>query len=408
MAYLIAASVWLFLVIRNSRIASVPILLLLAVGMRLPLILAPPALSGDVYRYLWDGRVGESGINPYDEPPASPVLKHLEASWHPHINHPGIRTIYPPMAQMVFTLFARVSHSVTGWKLTLLVADVITILLLYRLSARGALAYATSPLVLVEGFWSGHLEVLVTCLLVGAVLLLKRNPRSYGAAAVMAAATGLKLTPMAALPGFIRAARNRIRFAVFFVAVLVLPAWPYLSSRHFMSGLETYAKRWSFNSPIYDALDVTVRETGFVVALGWFWSVAKDALRLEMISGTVYRHLYVDFVVRCLMALLLLAGLWLAYRSERSLIGGSASMIGTLLLFSPTIHPWYWVPVLALAIIERQWMWILLASLSPVSYLLYDGGLPGRLVAYVIGYGIPFAAAAVIVRRQQAKEMLSS
>lgn len=361
-------------------------------------------LSGDVYRYLWDGRVGEAGIDPYDEPPASPRLNDLRASWHQRINHPEIRTIYPPLAQMVFTLWARVSGSLIGWKLLLLAADIVTILLLYRMSARAALAWATSPLVLIEGFWSAHIEILVTCWLVAAVLLVQRNCRSSAASALLAAASGLKLIPIAALPAFIRATGSRIRFAIFFMVVLLVPALPYLNNPDFMSGLGTYATRWSFNSPVYDAVNEFVLESGVLLHLRTLWSAAKDALGLEGVSGAVYRHLYVDFVARSVMGLLLVVGLWLTWRSQQSLARSSASMIGTLLLFSPTIHPWYWMPVLALALVERRWLWILLGALAPVSYLLYDGGTARTLAAYAVGYGVPFAVSAVIEFREQGKE----
>ena len=41
------------------------LVLLVAAAMRLPLIVSPPFLSSDVYRYVWDGRVQAAGINPY-------------------------------------------------------------------------------------------------------------------------------------------------------------------------------------------------------------------------------------------------------------------------------------------------------------------------------------------------------
>lgn len=401
-AYCVSAAAWLVLVVRDSRITSVSILLVLAVFLRLIPLAAEPRLSGDMYRYLWDGRVGTQGINPYDQPPESPALESLREAWHPLINHPDIRTIYPPLAQVVFSIYAWISSSVVGWKLFLLLFDLGTILLLSRVSAPVALGYATSPLVLIEGFWSGHLEIAVVCCLVAAVLLSRRNTKSVGSAAMLAAAAGLKLVPLVALPSFMRAAKSPMRFGIVFVVFMILPALPYIQSSHFMSGMEAYATRWSFNSPVHEVVDFAVRESGVVPDLRNLWGTAKDSLRLETISPLVYRHLHADFLVRALMGVLLVTGLCLAYRSEPSLACGSTSMMGTLLLLSPTIHPWYWLPVLPLALMGRQWLWILLASLSPASYLLYHAAPAGRVMAYVVGYGIPFATAAVIQRRQRA------
>ena len=36
-----------------------------AIALRLLLLTAPPILSSDIYRYVWDGRVQAAGINPY-------------------------------------------------------------------------------------------------------------------------------------------------------------------------------------------------------------------------------------------------------------------------------------------------------------------------------------------------------
>jgi hypothetical protein len=56
--------VWL--IGRASSARSTLILVLLFAGIfRLSIIFAPPYLSDDIYRYVWDGRVQAAGINPY-------------------------------------------------------------------------------------------------------------------------------------------------------------------------------------------------------------------------------------------------------------------------------------------------------------------------------------------------------
>ena len=96
-------------------------MLAVAIAMRLPVLLAPPFLSSDVYRYVWDGRVQVAGINPYRYVPADPALPPLrDAAIFPHINRADTaRTIYPPAAQLVFQAVARVSDSVIAMKLAM-------------------------------------------------------------------------------------------------------------------------------------------------------------------------------------------------------------------------------------------------------------------------------------------------
>ncbi|WP_287090190.1 hypothetical protein [Methylobacterium sp.] len=48
-----------------------------AVMMRAALLPAPPFLSSDIYRYVWDGQVQAAGINPYRYIPADPALERL-------------------------------------------------------------------------------------------------------------------------------------------------------------------------------------------------------------------------------------------------------------------------------------------------------------------------------------------
>src|SRR5262249_1939844 len=81
-----------------------PALLVILVGaaaMRLALLWTEPTLSGDIYRYIWDGRVQAAGINPYAHVPAAAELATLrDPDIWPHINRAGYAvTIYPPMAQ---------------------------------------------------------------------------------------------------------------------------------------------------------------------------------------------------------------------------------------------------------------------------------------------------------------------
>jgi alpha-1,6-mannosyltransferase len=53
------------------------VLAVLIVGatlIRLAFVFQAPTLSGDVYRYIWDGRVIDAGFNPYLHVPADPAL----------------------------------------------------------------------------------------------------------------------------------------------------------------------------------------------------------------------------------------------------------------------------------------------------------------------------------------------
>lgn len=95
---------------------------------RLILIPAQPVVENDFYRYLWDGAVTANGFNPYEYSPKEAlnenterevpeILKQLaeESGEIIHgINHPHIRTIYPPVAQVIFAVCYFIFHGKSG------------------------------------------------------------------------------------------------------------------------------------------------------------------------------------------------------------------------------------------------------------------------------------------------------
>ncbi len=54
------------------------IIILLSIIFRISLLPSEPTvLSKDMYRYIWDGRVQQNGINPYQYPPGADELKNM-------------------------------------------------------------------------------------------------------------------------------------------------------------------------------------------------------------------------------------------------------------------------------------------------------------------------------------------
>ncbi|HEU4888649.1 MAG TPA: hypothetical protein VFV49_12250 [Thermoanaerobaculia bacterium] len=340
--YLVAALAWLPLVRRSLPLA---ITIALAVALRALLLFHEPLLSGDVYRYLSDGRVSAGGGNPYEYTPTDA-----------RINHPEIRSIYPPLAQLLF----RVVHQLTPWRLLLIAADLAAIVLLRR---RGALAYATCPLVLFEGAWSGHID-----LLAGVLLAFALTRRSMIAAGL---AVGLKVIPIAALPVLLRSKRALLPLAL----TLSLPFLPFLGGP-IMPGFRDYATRWIFNSPLYDLVRAIVE----LVPTKTIWT--HHPLRFQFLSDFVYRHVYPDFMTRAILAVIAIGAILLARRVTTA--------VAALLICSPAIHPWYWLTIVPSALIERS-RWVYVALMMPVSYLLYEGVAPW--VVYVGTYGVVLIAA---------------
>lgn len=312
--------------------------ILIALALRALLLFPAPRLSGDVYRYLSDGKVMASGANPYAYTPTDA-----------RINHPEIRSIYPPHAQFLFAI----AHQLIAWRLLIIAFDIAAIVLL---RGRG-LAYATCPLVLFEGTWSGHIDAVAGVLLL--IALLKRSGVAAGIAA------GLKIIPAAAVPALFGR-----RVPLSFFLALAVPFLPFIGGP-IMPGLRDYATRWIFNSPLYDLVFAIVER----IPTKTIWT--HHPLRFELISDVVYRYIYPDFLTRAVMAAIAVAAILLARRASTA--------VAALLLCSPAIHPWYWLTLAGVSLVERtRWIWVALAA--PFSYLLYDG--TPKWIVYVLCYSL--------------------
>jgi len=187
------------------------IVLLVAAVTRAGIIPAPPFLSSDIYRYVWDGQVQNAGINPYSYIPADPALAKLrDEAIFPHINRAATApTIYPPAAQIVFAVTGFFSRSVLGMKLAMLAFELlamfcaIRLLALARLPAERVLIYAWNPLVLWSFTCDGHVDAIAIGLLALALLLRARH-RDGTAGLALAGAALVKFLPVVVAPAFLR------------------------------------------------------------------------------------------------------------------------------------------------------------------------------------------------------------
>ncbi len=193
---------------------TVWVVLAIAVLLRALLLTAPPFLSSDIYRYVWDGRVQAAGINPYRYVPADPALASLrDPAIYPNINRATYaHTIYPPAAQLVFATVGQVWDSVTGVRLVMLGFEALGIVCALRLLSLAGLPreriliYAWNPLPLWAFASDGHVDAIVVGLL-GAALLLRARHRDGWAGAVLAGAVLTKFLPLVVAPAFLRGGR---------------------------------------------------------------------------------------------------------------------------------------------------------------------------------------------------------
>lgn len=147
-----------------------------------------------------------------------------------------------------------------------------------------------------------------------------------------------------------------LRFLLAFAVTLALPFLPFVKGP-LMPGFRDYATRWIFASPAYELVYAIVAR----IPTKTIWT--HHPLRFEAISDVVYRYLYADFLTRVILATIALGCIVLARRASTA--------IAALLLCSPANHPWYWLTLVPLSLLERT-RWIYVALCMPLTYLLYE------------------------------------
>ncbi|MBI3976645.1 MAG: hypothetical protein HY331_00525 [Chloroflexi bacterium] len=188
--YLAACAVVLRLPPRRGTLVVV---LGVAVALRLLMVATTPSLSSDVYRYVWEGKLVNLGVNPYQLAPEAPALApHRDAIWE-LVNHKHLISPYPPLALGYYAVVYRLwPDSVRAMQmgaalLDLGVAGALALLLrAVGLPAQRLLIYAWSPLPLAAFAHSAHNDPLMVAPLVLAVALVspvRSEPAGPGAEA---------------------------------------------------------------------------------------------------------------------------------------------------------------------------------------------------------------------------------
>ena len=185
--------------------------LAVAAILRISLLAAPPFMSSDVYRYVWDGRVQAAGINPYTYVAADPALAFLrDTPVYGRMNRVDYaHTIYPPAAQIIFAAVGQISQSMTAMKIAMVLLEgcgILAILGLLRsagLPESRVLIYAWNPLAAWAVAGNGHIDGAAIGLLGMAMLAAAR--RREGLAGVLLGAAALtKFLPIVAAPALWR------------------------------------------------------------------------------------------------------------------------------------------------------------------------------------------------------------
>jgi alpha-1,6-mannosyltransferase len=356
--------------------------------------------SDDLCRYQWEGKVQNAGFNPYVLSPNDEQLAQVRAQfadWN-QINHRDFSAIYPPGTELIFAGLSRIAASPLIYKLLFGTADLAAIAVLLRLiggRARYADAvwYTWNPLVVYSFTGAAHFDsLMILPMLAGILFFLRSNSAAepparwryaiFGAVA-MGAAISIKLVPVLLLPVCVFALGRR---AIALVISLLIPA---LLSLPF--GFPRV--------PIWESLGRFI----YVARLNdMSWWIIEDTVWPNPHQKNY--HYNVIIIVAVVIVSLFFLRNW-----RRGLLW----TMGTALILSPVLHPWYCTWILPLAAWRRADAWQVLSVTVFAYYLFWDERLfmlPWHSEPWLRGFILipPIVAALLALRRRPPPNELES
>ncbi len=316
------------------------------------LLFAPPLLSDDLYRYLWEGRLWLEGFNPYRLSPDDPAVAHLRDELWANINNKPLATIYPPLSQLAFVVAQWLGGEVWTLKLLALLLHAFSVAVVARVCTgpTAALAIAVNPLLLSEAALNGHIDIACGVALLVAAWALSRH-RFAQAAVAACAAVGLKVVGLIALPLFVRRPRMLVVTALG-SALLLAPLGWWRAPVDPISGTGQFAMRWRGNESAFALVD---------------W-----------LSSSLFDPDLAALVARFAVAAVLLGLCAVVVFRRVPPLEGVRALVWAVLLLSPQVHPWYLAWLLPLEVAAGGsaglvWSAAVLCAYAPLDRWVAEG-----------------------------------
>lgn len=332
---------------QGTGISSQQIKPLLLTGVILRLILVPvdSYTSNDIQRYLWDGKVAQSGYDPYRISPSSPEVEALLKNWPTPPEHAKYATVYPPLAISSFAIVTTLGPdwAMFGWKLLVAVINIIVLLMLYRLlvifeKKQHLALIALSPILVFEVGIAAHVDIFSLLAIVAAVFYWQKQ--QYAASGTLIGIGVLfKLLPIALLPVIWFTTRQyTLRWRLVAAAVVTIAggyAIAYSVGWQSLGIVIEFFEKWRFGSPLFQLLDRAFDNVSLTLAL---FIVAAAGLLLCVV---------------------------IAPRKPLTAMAGSLSIP---LLISPVVFPWYLMALVPFSALLSSATLLIWLTLLPLSY----------------------------------------
>lgn len=342
---------------------------------------AIPNLSQDFYRFIWDGQLMASFVNPYLFTPLelqgsgiySELLRNpdqlIEGMGSLNASH---YSNYPPVNQLLFLLAElfpgkSILSSVIGLRIIVIAADIGVLyfgkklLEMMDIPVQNIFWYFLNPFIILELTGNLHFEGVMLFFVVTALYMLFRGKWIW-AAVLLGISVSVKLIPLLFLPLFFkyfvrkkavpRGFFNLIKFYLVVLGTVLLSFAPFLSSEfiaNFTTTIALWFQDFEFNASVY----YIIRWIGFQT-IGW--NIIADVGKILPI-----------IVIVGILALTFFR----KNNTPQQLITALLFAISIYFLLATTVHPWYAATPLLLCIFTNHRFPILWSLMIIVSYSAY-------------------------------------
>ncbi len=290
-----------------------------------------PLFENDHYRYFWEGKVIAGGYNPYKLAPNSKKLNHIEFSKRTQISYNKLTTIYPPLAQVFFTLLSPLKYK-TALMLMQSIGLLMLIYIVFNLfPSNKKYLLLIYPYLCKEFVQAVHIDILA-CL----ILLIFLNKNKVFTGIYLSFLT--KIISILALPFYffkgVLTNRKLLMKTLVCSSLVLVTLLLYPTDLSYHSGASAFVKFWSWNSLIS------------IILVNQKFSQNEIRIISLLLFSASYAYL-----------------LFLFYKSNRDQVKKYISVSYMFLfLFAPVLHPWYLIWPMIWAIPNKWYFYFLFSS----------------------------------------------
>ena len=369
-------------------------LLISGILFRLIFLLVEPNLSQDFYRFIWDGELVLSGINPYLQSPDSIMENGGILLANAQELHNGMGSLsarhfsnYPPLNQLLFAISAflggkSIMGSLIAMRSIIILADIgiyyfgKKLLRYLNRSPYLIFWYFLNPLVIIELTGNLHFEGVMLFFFIWGLCLITLNKWLFAAIA-FACSISVKLVPLMFLPLFISyfGFRKSMKFYIVLGLAILMGVLPFYSSEflnNYANTVGLWFSNFEFNAGIYNLIKQI--------------AIKFDVKPWELIKiyGKLVPYIMIGFV-------LLLTFL----RDNKKMPILISSMLWVLVLYyflSSTVHPWYIIFLVGLSVFTDYrfplaWSVVIILSYSAYENPEFKENLGFLFIEYFVVFG---------------------